>query len=310
MSSTSRRLTRTNKGRRIAIQAARTKKNTPGPNGNFLTASTTTRLENIYIQYEAKSTALQQAAAALYGHTPQKDVAIGKVKTFVSHFLQVFNMGVTRGKYLAAHRAFFGQDVTSEALPPLVSESDIMLAAQNIVEGDVQRIAAGGAEMDNPKTSELDAERIIASNLLSAQSNLKDALDNAQEDVEGLQDEADKVIKKVWDEVETFYNEESDESRRENAREWGVVYITTGGPTDITGKATNATNQPVQGLTVLLVESDTETDGDENGDYKITTTLLGEATLRFSAPGFADQDKPITITEGQAMVVNVVMVAV
>ncbi|MFN0275916.1 MAG: carboxypeptidase-like regulatory domain-containing protein [Chitinophagales bacterium] len=118
------------------------------------------------------------------------------------------------------------------------------------------------------------------------------------------------MIKKVWDEVDTFYNEEPDESRRDNAREWGVVYITIGGPTELSGKITGVNNAVLAGASVLLVQSDAETETDANGDFDMSTTFIGNAVLRISAPGYVTQDKPITIVEGNAMVINAQLVPV
>ncbi|MFN0275917.1 MAG: hypothetical protein ACKVPJ_09245 [Chitinophagales bacterium] len=181
MSTISRSLPRTKFGRLTALSAARTKKNNPGANGNFLTQLTTDRLDNIQGNYAVAYTELATAAANLYTHTPGKTSAVDDVKMFASHFIQVFNLGVARGKYPAGHRAFYNLDVNSNAVPVMGTEEEIMQVAKDIVDGNLLRLAAGGAAMENPTAVEVGTKRNAAENLRIAQSNLKDALDAKQE---------------------------------------------------------------------------------------------------------------------------------
>ena len=53
------------------------------------------------------------------------------------------------------------------------------------------------------------------------QENHKRAADNVNE----LRKEADEIIVNIWDEVEKTFSNDPDEVKRENAKEYGVVYV-------------------------------------------------------------------------------------
>lgn len=314
MTSITRKLPRTIESRYKAIRFAKNKKDSLPPAGNILSVATTTRLDNIVVSYEAAYNDLGLKQSTYSGNTPLKNVAKGRSKMFTSHFIQVFNLGVARGIYNAAHRALYKLEVGSDALPEMLTEEDIISWGNKIVTGDAQRITVGGAPMTNPTAPEVQTEVSAFVGLFTSQSNLKDTLDTAEETLETLFDETDKVIRKVWDEVETFYNEEEADSMRNNAREWGVIYITVGAESTISGKITGTVPPPGPGLpvavanaTILVLESDDLTLSDANGDYTLKTKFVGTTKIKVTADGYADYEVEIEIAEAQTITLNAVL---
>jgi hypothetical protein len=275
MSYTARQLPETHDDRLKALKLAQAKRDSVPATSNPLTAATNTRLTNMAIDFDGKMNAISIATGAYTSGTPGKSEAGDTLRTFISHFIQVFNLGVARGKYPAAHRTYYNLEVESSALPELTKDSDLLLWANRIVTGDANRLAVGGLPMANPDTAEVAAALAVFSPLHTTQSTLKDALDNAQEALEGILTEADKVIKKVWDELETYYNEESDESRRENCREWGMVYVTEGGQKTLSGTVTY-NGAPGAGLQVRFKSGKLKSLCNATGGYSLNTTLMNE----------------------------------
>jgi len=117
--------------------------------------------------------------------------------------------------------------------------------------------------------------------------------------VAALNEEADGVIKKVWDEVETFYNEEDKESQRANAREWGVVYVTVGQePATINIELRNistGTNIPGD---VYFDIPDITIPIDATGIGSLTTLFVGTTDATATSPGFVALTQQVTTTEG------------
>jgi hypothetical protein len=190
----------------------------------FLSASTEARLNAIEASFR---TAMQNRGNKLAEQSKQTtlvNAAFDEAQIHISHFIQVFDLGVARKKFPKAARAYYGLPTNSKKLPRLRREDDITHWGGNLVAGDANRIADGGAAMSNPSIAEVQTvvDDFRTKNL--DQSNKKDAYGRAQKEVNKLVAEARKVIRKVWDEVETFYNEHSAPSRRRKAREWGVVY--------------------------------------------------------------------------------------
>jgi hypothetical protein len=278
MSSTNRDLPQTFEDRYEAIGLARNKRDSLPPGTNPLTAATNTRLDAIWTDTNTKRTTLVNAKATYNGNTLAKNTAGTMLRLFISHFIQVFNFGVARGKYPKAHRDYYTLPLEDAPLPELKKDSDALKWGNYLVDGDVLRIAAGGAAMGNPDTAEVDTAKTTFSTLFTNQSNYKDALDNAQEALEAIEPETDKVIKKIWDEIETFYNEESEESRRDNCREWGVVYITVGNPKVLSGTVTY-NGAPGAGLQVRFKRGKNISIANGAGEYSLNTSLMGDQKI-------------------------------
>lgn len=276
MSSIARFIPSTIESRFEALGLAKNKRdNLPIGAPNPFTGATNTRLTNVWGDYNTKLIALTNAKGAYNTGTPIKNAAGDTLRLYISHFIQVFNFGVARGKYPAGHRAYYQLPVEDSALPDLSKESDLIKWANFIVGGDVLRLAAGGVAMENPTPLEVDTAKNAFSNLFTSQSNNKDAFDNAQEAMEAYFVEADKTILKVWDELEAFYNDETDESRRENMREWGVVYITVGDNKVMSGTVTY-NGAPGAGLRVRFKNGRNESLCTAAGGYSLSTTLMNE----------------------------------
>ena len=305
-----RRLPNSNRTRQIALGKAKLKADNPGVNGNFLTTATNNRLTAIEGDYNDAVLAVQAAEAALANNTLAKNAALVPVRMYTSHFLQVFILGSERGDYPKGDRPFYGLNIENPVLPPLRSESEVYQAAGQVIQGDAQRIAAGGAPMANPTVAQVQAKLTVFNPLMIAGSNLKDALDQKQEALDALNDEADKVIKKVWDEVETFYNEETSESLRANAREWGVVYVGLGEETTLTFEVKAAVGgAPIGNATVRSLSTGHEVSTNAAGIATENTRVVGDTDYEVEAPGYITQTISITIEEGVAQTVVVELVA-
>ena len=194
-------------------------------------------LLNLRPQWKALNDA---AALALNIQTQFTDVADAKadiLEMFLSHFIQVFNLGVKRGKYSANERASYKLDVTSSDVPPILSHADREKWAQNIAAGETARQAAAQAAgtvfkpMANPDAAEVAAAYADYLTAHRAASDKKDAYDDAQKAVENKAAVVDPLILNAWDTIEYNLRHETPPSLRRKAREYGVVYITRPGET-------------------------------------------------------------------------------
>lgn len=296
--SINRRLPKSNLARQQALERAKNKNDLlpPPPADQVLNASTVMRLNDTVPTYLDAVQAVNVARANMSANTPAKDAKVEAARLFTGHFIQVFNLGVKRNKYPKAHRAHYQLDVESDALPNLDSEANALTWADKLVTGDVTRLAAGGVAMANPAIAEVDTalgEAIVAFN---AQTTLKDALDEAQEALEVLNEDADALIKRIWNEVEAYYSEEDAESMRNNARDFGVVYVTDAAVNTLTGLVKNASGVAQQGATVTVVESGSETTTNSEGRYTQETALTGTITIRATL-GALSGEVQVTIAE-------------
>lgn len=163
--------------------------------------------------------------------TAEKMTAQDNLRMYISHFIQVFNFGVERGKYKATDRPFYQLDMSQTELPYLGNEPEVERWAQNIIKGETDRKGAGGEGMINPSAAEVEAAYLLFLEKNTGQSVLKDVYDKEQEDVERMRGEVQELIRDIWDEVEFEYRKESAPSMRRKAREYGVYYATRPGET-------------------------------------------------------------------------------
>lgn len=291
-----RRLPNSDLTRVTAINAAHNKNGLTPPGTGPLSANTITRLNTMFSDYNTALTNRGVAKSGQTTNTPAKDAQMEHTRTFVNHFIQVFNLGVRRGKYPAGHRSFYQLEVGSDAVPDLESEANVLTWANRIVTGDPLRVAAGGAAMTNPDVVEVQTSLTATMTLFNSQSTLADALDAAEESVETLNALADSLIKRIWDEVEAFFGEEAPASMRENARRWGVVYITTGPAAVLVGFVKDSGGVVQVGREVTLLDSGATAITDSNGRYEIETHLTGQVTLT-AHPGEAHGMQIVNIPE-------------
>lgn len=310
MDTISRRLSNSNIRRKEALENAAQKQASPGPLGSALTPNTVTRLAAVQPLYTGLyNTAGQKKALAIQA-TASKNAALNTLRLECKSFIGVFNFGVERGKYQAAERAYFGIDADNSNLPNLSTENDVKQLAKQITDNDAARVAAGGAAMANPSTAEVLAALNAYTPLAQAASNAYDAYDTALEELTNASVEVDKLIKKIWDEVETFFNEEEPESMRQNARQWGVQYVTIGEKATVTLTITDSQTpaQPVVGATVKQSDTGTERVTNAQGVVVFETQVFGEdVKFEISADGFLEKVISLNYAEGATVNQTVVL---
>jgi len=301
MTTISRKLPNTHVTRAAAIEIAKNKKDNVPPAQNVLTAATALRLDAIYTNYSARMLAVSNALAAQSESTAGTSAAFSKSKMFVSHFIQVFFLGVERSVYTKEQKAFYGLDVNQTALPKLDSDADLLIWGKRLKDGDPLRVAAGGAAMSNPTIAQCNTAYDAWVALYNAHSTEKEAYDIAQEQLEAIIPEADGVILKVWDEAETFYNEETPSSKRNNCRLWGAVYVSQGPAATINSEVLDGvTALPLKDATVKIEGVENERTTDAGGIAQLTTSVVGDEVIIAEAPDYLPMKLPLTIEEGGA----------
>ena len=263
------------------LTVAKEKKDSLDPSQNILSAGTTTRLDELYPLFVG---AINKVATRKGESTEATDLKIesGKeLRLYISHFLHVFNMAVLRKVYPPSARAFFNLDVSTGNLPDIASDTNAELAATTIAAGALDLASHAMPPMVNPSAEEVAAKLGIFKTAYAGHSNKAQELDAAQEALDALTPEADKVIKKIYDEVETHYNEEEPESMRADCKWWGVIYRSIGEETQVTVVLrSKADSTPLAGKGIKLVQAAGKilvTDAD--GQVQFTTRVNGNADL-------------------------------
>jgi hypothetical protein len=290
-----------------ALKEAKQKKDAVAPANNALTTATSTRLDVIVTLFsESRNTVSIKIAESILA-TNQKETLQAAEAMQNSHYVQVLNMHIAQGIYPASYRAYYKINANSAVVPSQKKEAEVVALAQAIVDGEPNMIAAGGAAIPFPTLANIAAGLAALTAKQIEQSNKKDATDQAQEAIDLLNLEADAVIKKVWDEVETFWNEQPAESLRKKAREWGVVYISDAQKTSITATVKDkADGTAIDAATVKIISSDENTTTDAIGTFALKTGSEDAQTIQIEKTGYTTKEINITVVLGLPMDLGVV----
>ncbi|MCG8412388.1 MAG: hypothetical protein MI739_14005 [Bacteroidales bacterium] len=148
-----------------------------------------------------------------------------KAKLYISHFIQVVNMAITRGELQPAVRAFYDIDEKTTKLPSLGTEADVVDWGRKIIEGESKRKMKGNAPITNPTIAVV---KVHYDNFIEAynfqkmyQKNHARALNILAE----LRNESDNIILNIWNEVEETYSNLPDDEKRDKSQMYGLVYV-------------------------------------------------------------------------------------
>jgi hypothetical protein len=146
-------------------------------------------------------------------------------RMYLSHFLQVVNMAITRGELKPDVRDFYGLDRETKAIPDINTEQQLLEWGKKVIQGEDKRMSQGGSRVFNPTIA------MVKMRFEKFQENYdfhKDLLKTSQKMHEKVTDEretADQLIVKIWNEVEASFNNLEPDQKRKKASEYGVVYI-------------------------------------------------------------------------------------
>lgn len=151
--------------------------------------------------------------------------AAKRIRLYLSHFIQVFNMAVMRGEYKAASRIFFEIDENDTKVPDLSTDNDLLLWGERIITGESKRIAQGETTMQNPKITVIKVYFNEFKDKQKFQKILQDKYLRANLKVSEMRPTVDELILQIWNEVEKYFDEFPAELKREYAKKYGVVYF-------------------------------------------------------------------------------------
>lgn len=311
-----RRLANTNATRSRALQIAKDMKDAvPPPIIIPFTVNTISRLDLFYPLYKGKIEAAEAALQAQIAIAAQIKTAKLQAEYLILDFYDALQRAIRRGVFNASVRTLYGLAANDATLPTLNSEADISFWGNKATVGEAARIAAGGAPITFPAIAEVNTEVNAFKNLNIQQANAKLAYDAAQEAIAAQNPEADKLILKMWNEIEAAFDEGNKPSMRRKAREWGVIYVPTPGespsPEDysIIGTVTDsATGNPLQDVVVLLNGTPGAELTGADGKYFIPVQTPGTYDVTFYKGTYQPKDvEGVVVTAGAIATVNAVL---
>ncbi|MCD4710576.1 MAG: hypothetical protein K8R52_07000 [Bacteroidales bacterium] len=148
-----------------------------------------------------------------------------KVRLYISHFVQVVNLAITRGDLAPETRNYFGFEEGERKVPSLSTEEDIIRWGEQLIGGEQTRRNKGMNPITNPTIAVLKVHFDKFMEYHNYQKSLKNRSQRAQDQLNEKRSLIDGIIQQIWNEVEQTYGDLPEEMRREKASEYGLVYV-------------------------------------------------------------------------------------
>lgn len=148
-----------------------------------------------------------------------------RARLYISHFLQVVSMGISRGDLPSSTLSYFGLSDKDKKLPSLNTDVDLIHWGEKLVDGERKRQVEGKTTITNPTIAIVRVHFDKYYELYGYQNSLKKRTIRAQDDLNQKRAQADQLIQLVWNEVENTFKDLPDELKRDKASEYGIIYI-------------------------------------------------------------------------------------
>ena len=220
-----RRLPNTDNARSIALQTALSKGKELPPFKLAFTQKSLQKTQAFLTRFERAIILHKQSHLRQVEYNKEYQKVLKKAKLFLSHFIQVMNMAITRSELPASTRISFGINENDKTLPVFVSEKDIIYWGKKLIDGESSRTLLRQTPITNPTIAVVKVryEQFLEANRF--QQILKEKNNRTLDNLSSLRNEADEIILDIWNEVESSYNDLPDNLKRERAKEYGLVYI-------------------------------------------------------------------------------------
>ncbi len=285
------------------------------PADSPLTSGTATNLGTGYPIY---LNALNASSSAKTNQTQQSALVVplrDSARLWVGHGFQALINACQRGSFPNSVKNLYGLALDAKAMPDMGTEQAILDAALAYETGETARTLAGGAAITFPSLMDITGAVTAFRNANLQQSVLKNTYDTAQEAVNALNPDADKLILRMWNEIETAFDTGDKPSMRRRAREFGVVYIPSPGETpsaddySVIGAATDSTTSlPLANVVVELVGTGLSYTSDADGKFYLPPIAPGSYTLSASLAGYLPFTQAVVVVAGQVLQVGVVLI--
>ncbi len=148
-----------------------------------------------------------------------------KARLYISHFIQVVNMAITRGDMVPETVKYFGLEEYDRKVPSLNTEEEIISCGNQLIEGEHKRLMKGLNPITNPTIALVKVHFDKFLEYYNYQQSLKKRSQNAQDQLNEKRSMVDGLIQQVWNEVEDTFDDLPEEMKREKASEYGLVYV-------------------------------------------------------------------------------------
>lgn len=146
-------------------------------------------------------------------------------RLYISHFIQVLNMAIIRKEIKSEHKHLYGLQPDDFTVPDLACEQAVEDWGRRIIEGENARIARrGGSPIYNPTIAKVKVHYDLFTEARYNRDCFKHQMQRSLQQLNEQRTETDRLILKIWNEVEAYFENYPDETRLANCKEYGIIY--------------------------------------------------------------------------------------
>lgn len=149
---------------------------------------------------------------------------VKNARMYISHFIQVLYMSVTRAEIKSEHLELYGLQDLNLIVPDLTSNDQLLQWGEKIINGEKKRISQGGVPIYNPGIAKVNVMYTLFKESYQTQQIHQKATNRVLKEVSEYRSEVDSVIFDIWEEVEKFNAELPQNERLDRNREYGLIY--------------------------------------------------------------------------------------
>lgn len=288
---------RSSRSREMALNKITTKNNSIPILNRFFTSTTTTRMNAQQVIVHDLNHNVATASSSLNGATIILNKAFVKVISFFKDFLEGLFRLVKRTDTVA-DVALYHIAVGHLVQPKLTKQEDVALWGEYLETGETDRMAlVGRVAMSNPVIADVTTEVNDYATKFGIQSGCKDVLNNAEIARIEANPATDAIIKTMWNEVQVHFGEGTEEQKRTQGRQFGLVYVSKIKKTFNVIVVENLTSAPLDAALVELIDTGKEGTTGAAGTVAITSYVTDSATFAATHPLYLENEATVVVTE-------------
>lgn len=177
-----------------------------------------TNFENTLKQYEA-DIKKQAEKNKEYKNVQEKTVL------YISHFILALYMAVEREEIKEKALEFYGLQDLKGKLPSLALENETLDWAKKITEGEQKRIQSGGSPIYTPSIALVKVNIEKYRDIAIFMQNLRKISTRSHNRMKEIRKSTNDFISQLWNEIEENLKSDTPKHKRQQAQEYGIVYI-------------------------------------------------------------------------------------
>jgi hypothetical protein len=220
-----RRLPNTDKSRIKAMRVALEKGQEMPPHKLAFSSKTIMKLEKTLPVFEQSIKSYREALLSHNKKNREYYEIVKKARIYLTHFIRVMNMAISRGELPSETRAFYGLATDESNVPFLNTEKELLSWGRRIIEGEEIRIKKGANPITNPTIAVVKVRFGNFLDALNHHNTLSRKTLEYSEKIDMLRRETDEIILRLWNEVEKTHLAYPENRRKELCEAYGLVYF-------------------------------------------------------------------------------------